>query len=53
MKGGKDGSPYGFSHIDLTAPLGPHGWLNNLVFVGALHSLAPRPRVPIRVYSLT
>ncbi len=49
MKGGKDGSPCGFSHIGLTAPEGRHGSLNNLVFAGALHSLAPRPRVLIRV----
>ena len=49
----EDGSPYGFSHIELTAPEGPHGWLNNLVFVGTLHSLAPSPRVLIRVFALS
>ena len=47
-----DGSPYGFSHVELTAPEGPHDWLNHLVFVGALHSLAPQPRVLIRIFSL-
>ncbi|MDE2361751.1 MAG: DUF3237 domain-containing protein [Hyphomicrobiales bacterium] len=47
-----DGSPYGFSKIDVTAPEGPHGWLNHLVFVGTLHSLRPKPQVLIRVFSL-
>jgi len=27
--------------------------LNHLVFVGTLHSMAPQPKVLIRVYSLT
>ena len=47
-----DGSPYAFSQVELTAPEGPHDWLNHLVFVGTLHSLAPQPRVLIRVFSL-
>ena len=48
-----DGTPYAFSSIDVTAPEGPHDWLNHLVFVGTLHSMAPKPNVLIRVYSLT
>jgi hypothetical protein len=48
-----DGSPYVFSHIDITAPVGPHDWLNHLVYVGTLHSMRPKPNVLIRVFSLT
>ncbi|HEY1451976.1 MAG TPA: DUF3237 domain-containing protein [Roseiarcus sp.] len=48
-----DGTRYAFSSIDITAPEGPHDWLNHLVFVGTLHSMAPQPKVLIRVYSLT
>jgi hypothetical protein len=48
-----DGAPYAFSNIDITAPEGPHDWLNHLVFVGTLHSMSPQPKVLIRVYSLT
>jgi hypothetical protein len=48
-----DGSPYAFSSIDITAPVGSHDWLNHLVFVGTLHSMAPEPKVLIRVFSLT
>ena len=48
-----DGSPYAFSSLDITAPEGPHDWLNHLVFVGTLHSMAPQPKVLIRVFSLT
>jgi hypothetical protein len=48
-----DGTPYAFSNIDVTAPVGPHDWLNHLVFVGTLHGMAPKPKVLIRVYSLT
>jgi Protein of unknown function (DUF3237) len=47
-----DGTSYTFSKIDITAPEGPHNWLNQLVFVGTLHSLRPKPQVLIRVYSL-
>jgi hypothetical protein len=47
-----DGTSYTFSKIDITAPEGPHDWLNKLVFVGTLHSLRPKPNVLIRVYSL-
>ena len=48
-----DGTPLPFSSLDITAPEGPHDWLNHLVFVGTLHSMAPKPKVLIRVYSLT
>jgi len=48
-----DGTRYAFSSIDITAPEGPHDWLNHLVFVGTLHGMAPEPKVLIRVYSLT
>jgi hypothetical protein len=44
--------PYRFSTLEITAPEGPHGWLNRLAFVGTLHPLAPRPAVLVRVYSL-
>ena len=48
-----DGTPYSFSGLDITAPEGPHDWLNHLVFVGTHHSMAPQLKVLIRVYSLT
>lgn len=48
----KDGPRYAFSHIDITAPEGPHDWLNRRMFVGTLHSLRPKPMVLIRVFSL-
>jgi hypothetical protein len=48
----QDGSKYAFSHLDITAPEGPHGWLNHLIFVGTLQSMRPQPKVLIRVYSL-
>jgi hypothetical protein len=47
-----DGSPYAFSNIDITAPDGPHGWLNHLIFVGTLHPMRPEPSVLVRVYHL-
>ncbi|MBB4008950.1 DUF3237 domain-containing protein [Allorhizobium taibaishanense] len=47
-----DGTQYAFSHIEITAPQGPHDWLNRRVFVGTLHSLKPKPMVLIRVFSL-
>jgi hypothetical protein len=47
-----DGSRYAFSHIDLSVPDGPHGWLNRRMFVGTLHSINPGKAVLIRVYSL-
>ncbi|MBB4954723.1 hypothetical protein H4S14_002713 [Agrobacterium vitis] len=48
----KDGPRYAFSHINITAPEGPHDWLNRRVYVGTLHSLRPKPMVLIRVFSL-
>lgn len=41
---------YAFSTVRLTAPEGPHGWLNRSVFVGTLDSLQPRAAVLVRVY---
>ena len=48
-----DGPRYAFSHVRVTAPEGPHGWLNRRVFVGTLHSLPPeRKAVLVRVWML-
>jgi hypothetical protein len=42
---------YARSTVVITAPAGPHDWLNRRVFVGTLHSLRPeRDAVSIRVY---
>ena len=42
---------YAISTIDITAPDGPYGWLNDYVYVGTLGSLRPqRQAVVIRVY---
>ncbi|UFN47723.1 DUF3237 domain-containing protein [Roseomonas sp. OT10] len=42
---------YAFSTLEITAPEGPHGWLNRGVYVGTLNSLRPaRAAVLIRVY---
>jgi len=51
---GRDGAPdYRFSTIDVTAPEGPHAWLNRLVLVGTLASLRPRQEaVLIRAFRL-
>jgi len=51
---GSGGAPdYRFSNLDITAPEGPHAWLNRLVFVGTLHSLRPgREAVLVRVFKL-
>lgn len=44
---------YARSVLQLTAPAGPHDWINRRVFVGTLHSLRPaRAAVCIRVYEL-
>lgn len=43
---------YAFSHVSVTAPTGPHDWLNRLVLVGSLHSLKPQPAVRVCVYEL-
>ena len=49
-----DGTPYAFSQLNITAPQGPHAWLNHLVFVGDLSFDPERPEtVLIRVYSLS
>ena len=49
---GQGGAPdYRISAIEITAPEGPHAWLNRRVFVGTLHSLRPaREAVLIRAY---
>jgi len=42
---------YAFSTIDIVAPDGPYGWLNECVYVGTLNSLRPaRAAVVIRVF---
>ena len=43
---------YRHSTLEITAPEGPHAWINRLAFVGTLHSLRPRMAVLVRVYSL-
>jgi len=45
-----EGGRYARSWVELTAPDGPHGWLNRRAFVGTLQGLAPEPRVLIRVF---
>jgi hypothetical protein len=49
-----NGAPdYRFSTIEVTAPEGPHAWLNRLAFVGTLTSLRPqRQAVLVRVFAL-
>lgn len=47
------GPRYAYSQVELTAPEGPHGWLNRRVFVGTLASLKPaRQGVRVRVFEL-
>lgn len=42
---------YAMSTIRLSAPEGPHGWLNRRIFVGSLQTLQPaRPAVMVRGY---
>jgi hypothetical protein len=49
----REGAPdYRASTLEITAPEGPHAWLNRLAFVGTLHPLAPRAAVLVRVFSL-
>jgi len=43
---------YAFSTLDIVAPDGRYGWLNDWAYVGTLHSLRPRPNVLIRVYKV-
>ncbi|MEO6340273.1 MAG: DUF3237 domain-containing protein [Caulobacteraceae bacterium] len=45
--------PYTRSMVEVTAPEGPHGWLNRRIFVGDLHAAPPgRKAVVIRVYEV-
>jgi hypothetical protein len=45
--------PYIRSMVEVTAPEGPHGWLNRRIFVGDLNVLPPdRKAVLIRVYEV-
>jgi len=49
----KDGPRYVFSTLQITAPEGKYGWLNDFVYVGTLSSLRPeREAVVIRVYKV-
>ena len=52
--GGGGGAPdYRSSTLEITAPEGPHAWLNRLVFVGTLNSLRPaHDAVLVRVFKL-
>ena len=44
---------YAFSTLEITAPEGPHAWLNRGVYVGTLDSLRPqRAAVLIRVFKV-
>ena len=46
-------APYIRSSVEVTAPDGPHGWLNRAVFVGTLHPQPPEKKaVVIRVYQV-
>lgn len=48
-----DGPRYARSVVQLSAPVGPYGWLNRRVFVGTLESLRPaRQAVRVTVYQL-
>ena len=48
-----DGARYAFSRLVVTAPQGPHAWLNRRLLVGTVDSLQPRRMaVRIRVYEL-
>lgn len=49
----EDGQRYAFSHVDITAPEGKYGWLNNAIYLGTLHSLPNRTGVTlVRVYKV-
>lgn len=49
----KDAPPYVYSNIELTAPEGRYGWLNDFVYVGTLNSLRPqRAAVVIRAFKV-
>lgn len=44
---------YALSHLHVTAPAGPHAWLNRRIFVGTLQVLRPRREaVLVRSYLL-
>jgi hypothetical protein len=43
---------YAVSTLDIVAPDGRYGWLNDWAYVGTLHGLRPRPNVLIRVYKV-
>lgn len=44
---------YAMSHVLVTAPAGPHAWLNRRAFVGTLQALRPqRQAVLVRVWML-
>ena len=48
-----DKPAYVFSTLELVAPEGPYGWINDFVYVGTLNSLRPtRDAVVIRVYKV-
>lgn len=47
------GPRYAFSTLEITAPEGPHAWLNRAVYVGTLNSLRPgRESVLVRVFKV-
>lgn len=49
----KNGPRYVFSTLQIIAPEGKYGWLNDFVYVGTLDSLRPeREAVVIRVYKV-
>ena len=44
---------YAFSALEIVAPDGPYGWINDYVYVGTLNSMRPaRDAVVIRVFRL-
>lgn len=44
---------YALSHVHVTAPAGPHGWLNRRVLVGTLQPLRPRRQaVMVRAFRI-
>lgn len=48
-----DGARYAYSTLDIVAPEGRYGWINDFVYVGTLNSLRPqREAVVIRVYKI-
>ena len=49
----KDSPRYAYSTLDIVAPEGKYGWLNDFVYVGTLNNLRPqREAVVIRVYKV-